>query len=129
MRATYTPQDGVTNTVTNTSIMVGFLQKLYSFFRPHQGAHEKEPGIAIPQTVIRLDLSHVDILGSHAPPYARQNYGSRNVQYVHGFLIFPIISDFRIPAHPSLTFADQIETRIIARLSSLIHSQEYQQSA
>jgi len=84
-------------------------------------------GITIPQVVTRRVLLHVDVLQeSPAPLYGRQ--ACALVMYGHRYLLFPIVSNSLIPAHwhPSLTFADQIETRITSRLSFLIHSQEYQ---
>jgi hypothetical protein len=64
-------------------------------------------------------------LGYPALLYDRQNCAL--VMYGHiRFLLFPIVSNFLILAHPFLSpFADRIETRIIARVSFLIHSQEY----
>ena len=65
---------------------------------------------------------------SHAPLYGRQTCAL--VMYSYIFLLFPIVTNFLIHTHPSLTlpspFADQVETSIIPRFSFLSHSQEYQ---
>ena len=67
-------------------------------------------------------LLHVDVFFAMRtvwPPKLR----SRNVWHIS--LLFLFVSNFLIPTHPSPPIANQVETRIIACLSLLIHSLEY----